>query len=966
MKKFVFDGKILRNTALLFIVLFCTNLISAQNLCPNIDFSMRNFTNWVCQTANSAGSGNTAYNSLTWTGMAAVNGRHTIITDIYGVDTRTCNGSPNAQLSLVPDGFNQCAKVGDENIGANAENIRYRMAIDTANSLLLLHFAVVFEDPGHSASEQPRFEMRIQDTTGKLLNVGCSSYNVTSGGGIPGFQTCNSSPHWRDWTTVGVSLLGLVGQKIDIVFASADCSQSGHYGYSYMVGECQPMTIEVQFCEGSNVARLTAPAGFTSYIWTTGGSVVGTTRRISVQNPPDGTVYNCAIVSEIGCTSNLTAIIQKTMIAPYFTEYYDTCRHAIRLTQVSYASGSYVSSWTWEIGKPGYGTEFIGDDSTFEYVFKDTGMYTILLTVNTANGCADTHSIRVFSFPDPDVHIFCPETMCKYKETWINATGAVNYTWSSLDSGRILQYNNDSVMIDRGGTYSVVATDERGCYGYDTANTMHKAFKTSFKQQNEPCYNDALGSITIEQTIGGTPPYLYTWQGLGNPDMAREVANSTTKNLKAGKYYLYTIDDIRCVNYDTIEITQPDSMTISLTDFENMRCNKPNGSLNISVEGGTTPYSYSWSNGDSIEDISGLRDGVYQVTVTDAEGCTMQANYEVIAIPNPTIYLDTLINETCDAANGYLSVYTVNGVEPLIYTWTPDGTNNQTNSLPNLSAGTYNVKVTDDLGCTYDTNLVLTNHRTQVITVDNVSPEYCNRTDGAITISVAGDTDYFEYSWLPAEVNVNSNILSNLAAGKYTVTVYDGTCTVSKEIEVPFVEGPVADFVTKTYNVPTNSTFALSDNTQPGGGALSTWMWDLGDGNTESGQIIYHSYAAIGDYYVFFHVIDENACFDTITKKFHVYDELSVFIPNSFTPNGDGLNDTWGPVMQEYQTEGYQMSLYDRWGQQIFYTTDTEERWDGTISGKAAIGNSIYSYKIIVKDFMGQYHEYIGHVTVLR
>ena len=97
-----------------------------------------------------------------------------------------------------------------------------------------------------------------------------------------------------------------------------------------------------------------------------------------------------------------------------------------------------------------------------------------------------------------------------------------------------------------------------------------------------------------------------------------------------------------------------------------------------------------------------------------------------------------------------------------------------------------------------------------------------------------------------------------------------------------------------------------------------------------------------------------------------MYDELSVFIPNTFTPNGDGLNDTWGPVMQEYQTEGYQMSLYDRWGQQVFYTTDTEERWDGTVSGKPAMGNTIYSYKIIVKDFMGQYHEYIGHVTVLR
>ena len=958
--------KHLVNIMLSAVLLFTAPFVGAQNLCPNIDFSMRNFTNWTCQTSNSAGTGNTAYSALTWTGLAAVDGRHTIITDIYGTDPNTCDGSPNEELPLVPDGFNQCARVGNSNVGADAECIKYNMTIDTANSLLLLHFAVVFEDPNHSSQEQPRFEMRIQDTTGKLLNVPCNNYNVTSGAGIPGFQDCGSSIRWRDWTTVGVSLLGLVRQKIQIVFSSADCSASGHYGYSYMVGECQPMTIEVQFCEGSNVARLTAPAGFTSYLWTTGGTVVGSSRRISVQNPPDGTVYTCQIMSEIGCTSTLTAIIQKTMIAPDFTCYYDTCRHAVRLTQMAYASGSVVSSWTWEIGKEGYGTEFIGADSTFEYIFQDSGLYTVLLTVNTLNGCADTHSIKVFSYPDPVVHIYCPETMCKYEERWIKATGGVSYTWSSLDSGRIIQQANDSMMIDRGGTYSVVVTDERGCYGYDTANTQHMSYRTSFKLVHEPCYGDAVGSISIQQSVGGTPPYLYTWEGIGYENMAREVANGMTKSLPAGKYYLFTIDGGECKNYDTIEILQPDSMEIALSDYENMRCNKPNGKLDISVSGGTEPYSYAWDNGDSVEDISGLRDGVYTVTVTDAEGCSMRASYEVIAIPNPTILLDSLVNETCDASNGYLQVHTVNGVEPLVYRWSPDGTNNQTGTLPNIPAGTYNVKVTDNLGCSYDTNLTITNHRTQVVTVDVVDPEYCDRSDGHISVSVVGDTDYFDYSWLPAEVNVNSPEISDLRAGKYTVTVYDGTCTVSQDIEVPFVEGPRADFVTKTYNVPTNSTFALSDNTTPGGGVLTVWQWDFGDGDSESGQIVYHSYSQIGDYYVFFHVTDENACYDTITKRIHVYDELSVYIPNSFTPNGDGLNDDWGPVMREYQTEGYRLTVYDRWGQQVFETTDTESRWDGMKDGKPLAGNSVYSYKVVVKDFMGQYHEYIGHVTILR
>ena len=344
----------------------------------------------------------------------------------------------------------------------------------------------------------------------------------------------------------------------------------------------------------------------------------------------------------------------------------------------------------------------------------------------------------------------------------------------------------------------------------------------------------------------------------------------------------------------------------------------------------------------------------------------MYARYTVDKIPNPTIEVDTLINETCDASNGLIDVRTINGVEPLEYKWSPDATGNKTDKLQNIPAGTYNVRVTDDLGCYYDTVLQITNHATQVIKVDVLEPEYCDRMDGHIMVSVTGDTDYFEYSWLPAEVDVNDPELTNLKAGKYTVTVFDGTCTVSKEIEVEFVKGPVADFVTKTYSVATNNTFALTDNTYPGGGKLSTWTWDLGDYTSEAGSLVYHSYASPGDYYVLMRVEDENRCWDTVTKRIHVYDELSVYIPNAFTPNGDGLNDDWGPVMQEFKREGYSLMVYDRWGQQVWYTDDPDARWDGTVSGKQITTNSVYSYKLTVRDFTGHPHEYVGHVTVIK
>ena len=367
--------------------------------CPNLDFSFRNFQNWVCQTANSLNIKNTAYSALTWTGDTAIPGRHTIMTDIHGVDSNTCDSVPNVRLALVPDGFIQSARIGNSRNGGDAECIKYTMTVDSSNALFFLHFAVVMEDPLHYEAIQPRFGMRIQDTSGNLLTK-CPGnwYEVLPETGIFGFNSCGTYIRWRDWTTLGVNLLPLCGQKIQIVLYATDCGTGGHFGYAYVVGECQPMSIEVQFCAQSTVARLTAPKGFQSYSWYDDrGNLVGTNQRYNAQDPPDGTVYTCRLYSANGIVSTLSTVIQKTRIDPEFGWKFDTCKQTVYLEQRAYTNGSSVSSWTWEIGKEGASTEFMSNDSILNYKFKDTGMYKITLTVNTRNGCTDTMGIYVRS-----------------------------------------------------------------------------------------------------------------------------------------------------------------------------------------------------------------------------------------------------------------------------------------------------------------------------------------------------------------------------------------------------------------------------------------------------------------------------------------------------------------------------------------------------------------------------------------
>ena len=140
----------------------------------------------------------------------------------------------------------------------------------------------------------------------------------------------------------------------------------------------------------------------------------------------------------------------------------------------------------------------------------------------------------------------------------------------------------------------------------------------------------------------------------------------------------------------------------------------------------------------------------------------------------------------------------------------------------------------------------------------------------------------------------------------------------------------------------------------------------MGDGNNQDGKVIYYTYDESGDYVVLLEVIDENGCIDTISKIIHVYDELNVFIPNTFTPNLDGKNEIWKPVMNECNKEGYKLVIYDRWGQRVFYSTNPDEGWDGKVDGKFVQNNTVYTYRLIVRDYTGQEFEYSGHVMVLR
>jgi hypothetical protein len=166
------------------------SIAQSQSQCDNSDFFYQNFTNW------SGFTGSCCPISANAPGIAA--GRHTII-NTPGTDPNSCGG-----LQILPPGISQVARLGDGNVGAQAERLRYTINPVTAgNALFIYGFAVVLESPGHSCSEQPRFQVRVTNAAGQLVDPNCANYNYASGGcgtNQGNFSNCGGV-EWQDWQT---------------------------------------------------------------------------------------------------------------------------------------------------------------------------------------------------------------------------------------------------------------------------------------------------------------------------------------------------------------------------------------------------------------------------------------------------------------------------------------------------------------------------------------------------------------------------------------------------------------------------------------------------------------------------------------------------------------------------------------------------------------------------------------------
>ncbi|MBT6440185.1 MAG: T9SS type A sorting domain-containing protein, partial [Flavobacteriales bacterium] len=239
------------------------------------------------------------------------------------------------------------------------------------------------------------------------------------------------------------------------------------------------------------------------------------------------------------------------------------------------------------------------------------------------------------------------------------------------------------------GNYSVSVSDGRPCY--DTLNFVVTAADTMFTSiigSNLSCAGDGSGAATA-QTVGGTINYSYAWNNGGT------VATLTGVN--AGTYEVSVTDSLGCINIESVIITEPLMLYITLAAIDALCYNDNSGSITTSVFGGTTGYSYLWSTGEITENVSNLFTGEYSVTVTDTLGCDTVNSVTLLEPAALSITMSSTSN-TLVQCNGTASAFVSGGVSPYSYLWN-DAAAQTSNPAIDLCADNFEVDVLDANGC---------------------------------------------------------------------------------------------------------------------------------------------------------------------------------------------------------------------------------------------------------------------------
>ena len=682
-----------------------------------------------------------------------------------------------------------------------------------------------------------------------------------------------------------------------------------------------------------------------TYTWAPPSPSSSFTTSIASTNSLAAGVTQLYIRDANSCISNLFITISNPN-APVITPTQTNVLCYGNLTGVAQVSitggtGSYSYSWSPSVGT---NTNIATNLASGNYI----------LSVADAANCTAGY---VFSITQPTAPLNANTVITNSILCYGDITGSATTTITGGTPSYTISWEGNtstttSASTYAAGNYTYQVVDDNGCI---TSNSFTISQPTAVlsvmaTQSNVLCYGNSTGSVNITPS-GGTPGYSYTWT-------ASSSTTNTATGLIAGDYTTTVTDNNGCSVTQTITITEPSLLVANIVNSAPASCGLSNGQATVNVTGGTPVHTYSWTTplatytANTVYTNS-LSAGMNQVVVTDINGCQTNTSLVITNLNGPTV-TTSVTNITCYGdATGSITT-SITGTSTYIYIWS---NGSFAANLTNIPAGNYSLTVQDNNNCI--TAATVTQPISPVsLQITTVTPVNCFGTStGSVQVIAIGGASGYTYNWQPG--NVTTANLSNVPVGDYTLTATDNIGCATRSV--------IVINSTATDSVVVRLTSAVDPSCEKPDGSISvdvtggtpqySYLWNPVNGSTPTLTNL-----EAGNYTVL--VTDNNGCTDALIVSIRC--KIDLFIPQLFSPNGDGKNDKFEIItISNYPNNT--LSVFNRWGSLVYTKHHYANEWGGKANCGDAMGSALLPggvYYVVLDFGDGKTEPYHGFVQL--
>ncbi len=766
---------------------------------------------------------------------------------------------------------------------------------------------------------------------------GAGGYTYIWSAGIANGNISSDLPAGTHFLTI-TDAIGCVGQDSVTVIAPDSISTL--------------LTADNVSCFGlsDGVATATANGGVGGYTFEWNN--LPTQTSSSYANVPAG-IYTVIVTDANGCEAfDTVEVTEPPLIDLVASGINETCTDANGELYALATGGAGGFSYVWNTPIPQIGDTIVG-----------VAAGTYLVVAVDINNCTDTATVTILDEAAPTLQTANIEMVSCFGGadgsalvSALGGTGTYDFTWNSIPAQVGPALSNVAA-----GSYDVTVDDGQCQTTLTVVVPEPNALSVSILQTINPSCEALSDGEVIPIVSGGTPGYTFSWNTL--PLQVDSIAT----DLPEGTFVVIVTDLNGCTDSTTAILVAPEALSLILQG-DSVNCfGETTGEAIATVSGGTQPYTYLWSGTTATGDTArNLGIGVYGLQVTDENGCTT-ASEVIIAGPEELMVEVTGSDLTCfEQGDGTGLAVPSGGTAPYRFQWSSGSTSD--NPL-DLAAGTWQVTVTDARGCFVSGNVSIDQPAPLEIALEDFEGAFCDLPNGSATVSGSGGTGGYAFIWNtdPPQIGPSATGIYGGTAGMTpVVTIIDANgCLLADTVRIPNAAPAVAAFTTANLD-PTQEILGSQADIRflnESQFALS-YEWDFGDGRFSIEENPIHLFGE-GTFRVILTAWDENfACPDTASLLLTIVPDGVLFVPNAFTPNGDGQNDVfyfYGEGIQEFE-----VNIYDRWGRLIALLNGVAEGWDGRLLGGGVAPEGVYVYRLEGRLNNGANLSRSGTITLLR